>query len=158
MLTIERWHQMALDGACIPMRIPINGVSMAPLIRRNRDMVTIVPLREPPAVGDIVMFSDPRARQRYVLHRLWSVGEGQVQTWGDNCLGPDAPMAPDCLWGRATLIERGGRRIVPDARRGLRWARVWHRVIWLRGKVYGWVRPVWHRVKPWVKRARKNGS
>lgn len=110
------------------MRIPINGVSMYPLIRRNRDMVTIMPLDGPFRIGDIVMFSDPRVSKRYVLHRVWQMDEDRVLTWGDNCDGPDAWMSRDCVWGRAVLIERGPKQIYPDAKKGLRLAKFWHRM------------------------------
>ncbi len=130
-LTLPQWHQWALEGTAVPMRIQVHGNSMFPLIRIRRDYVTIHPLAEPPAVGDIVLFADPE-RNRYVLHRLWRVEGDRALTWGDNCPDPDGWMPLEALWGKAVLIERGGRLLRPDPRRGMRLARFWHRVggIW----------------------------
>ena len=151
-LTIDKWHELAMNGAPLPMRVPINGISMAPLIRRNRDMVTIMPLKEPPVVGDIVMFSDPRVEERYVLHRLWKVEGDRVLTWGDNCVGPDAPLTPDRLWGKAVLIERGKRVITPKPARGLRWARFRHPIVRVKQRLLRLVYALWRRVKPFVRK------
>jgi len=113
-LSIAQWHEYAAQGVNMPMRIPIRGVSMYPLIRLDRDMVTIMPLDAAPHVGDIVLFADPLVERRYVLHRLWAVSGTSVITWGDNCDGPDREMTMDCLWGKAVMIERGRCRIIPD--------------------------------------------
>ena len=124
-LTIPEWHAMAQSGTELPMRILIHGGSMYPLIRMDRDYVTIMPLKESIRVGDIVMFSDPQ-KERYVLHRVWRIEESRVLTWGDNCRHPDPWLPMDAIWGRAVLIERGKRRIVPHPVRGVWMARIWH--------------------------------
>ncbi len=130
-LSIPEWHDMAREGNVIPMRIPIHGGSMFPLVRMDRDFVTIMPLQERPRVGDIVLFVDSD-RGKYVLHRVWKAEENRVLTWGDNCDRPDGWMSWDAVWGKAVLIERGKREIHPEAVRGLRMAGIWHRV----GKLY----------------------
>ena len=124
-LSIDEWHKLALEGTELPMRIPINGVSMYPLIRRNRDPVTIMPAKDTIAVGDIVMFADP-SRKRYVLHRLWKFEGDRVLTWGDNCYCADGWMPRDRVWGIAVKIERGRKEIIPDRTRGMRHARCMH--------------------------------
>ena len=124
-LSVTEWHQMALDGTAPPMRIQLNGGSMAPLIRMNRDYVTIIPLEGNLEVGDIILFSDLE-NERYVVHRVWEIRDDIVLTWGDNCVGPDRRMHIDAVWGKAVLIERGRRKIHPDPKKGIRWARFWH--------------------------------
>ena len=57
-LSIPEWHRMAMEGAAPPVRILLNGGSMFPLIRWNRDYVTIAPLKEPPVIGDIVLIAE----------------------------------------------------------------------------------------------------
>lgn len=133
-LSIPEWHALALEGKELPVRILINGVSMFPLIRRNRDYVTIMPLRGEPAEGDIVMFLNPRREGGYVLHRVWKVRDGRVLTWGDNCKKPDGWLQLEDIWGKAVLIERGGKRIVPDPEKGLSLAKAWH----VLGREYRW--------------------
>ncbi len=116
---------MALEGSAPPVRIQLNGGSMFPLVRMNRDYVTIVPPERELVPGDIVLFSEANT-ERYVVHRVWEIHNGQVLTWGDNCLRPDGWFPREVIWGQVVLIERGKRRITPEPRKGLRWARFWH--------------------------------
>ena len=55
-VTVADWHELVKQGTVLPMHIPINGISMYPLIRRNRDYVTIEPMEGIPEIGDIVLF------------------------------------------------------------------------------------------------------
>ncbi len=132
-ITVPQWHAMAQEGMILPMRIPIHGNSMYPLVRMDRDMVTIMPVQERPQVGDIVLFAD-EPRKRYVLHRLWKAEEDRALTWGDNCDRPDGWMPWDAIWGKAVLIERGRLNIKPAPKKGLCWAKAWHRM----RKPYRW--------------------
>ena len=118
---------MAMNGEVLPVRIMLNGGSMHPLIRWNRDYVTVVPLQKEPLIGDIVLFSD-RNMERYVVHRVWEVKDGRVLTWGDNCPAPDGWIPLEAVWGKIELIERGKRKIHPEPKKGLRWARCWRTV------------------------------
>ncbi|MBR3019137.1 MAG: hypothetical protein IKH57_19010 [Clostridia bacterium] len=152
-LTIPEWHAMAQAGAPIPMRIPIHGVSMYPLIRMDRDFVTIMPLEERPQIGDIVLFANLEKKQ-YVLHRVWQTQEDCVLTWGDNCDHPDGWMPWDVVWGKAVLVERGKWNITPDPKKGLILARVWHKL----GRIYRWCVPRVKRVKRWLNRMIKRGG
>ena len=115
---------MAVNGEAPPVRIMLNGGSMHPLIRWNRDYVTVVPLQNEPVAGDIVLFSDG-IPERYVVHRVWKVKDGKVLTWGDNCTAPDGWIPLEAVWGKIGLIERGKRTIHPEPKKGLRWVRCW---------------------------------
>lgn len=139
-LSLAQWHRLAGEGVCPPMRVQVIGISMIPLLRARRDYVTIVPVTEPPQRGDIMLFADPLREKRYVLHRVWQVGEDAVLFWGDNCARPDGWIPLSQVWGKAVLIERGKRRITPDPARGLRMARCWHVV----GKGWRFVRKAYH--------------
>lgn len=124
-LSISEWHQLAQNGNAPPVRIQLNGVSMFPLIRNQRDYVTVISLDKPLVIGDIVLLSEP-GTGRYVMHRVWDLKDGSVLTWGDNCDGPDGWFPLDAIWGKVILIERGKKRITPDVSKGIRWARFWH--------------------------------
>ena len=130
-LSIPEWHRMALEGNAPPVRIPLNGNSMFPLIRWGKDFVTIIPLDRELKIGDIVLIAEPNTG-RYVMHRVWEIRDSQVLTWGDNCWKPDAWFSTDKIWGRAILIERGHREIKPDPKKGMRWAKFWHKA----GRIY----------------------
>jgi len=134
-LSIEQWHQMALDGTAIPVRIPLMGASMYPLVRYNRDLVTIMPIGESIQTGDIVLFKDT-VRDLYVVHRVWKTEEGRILTWGDNCDAPDGWLPKEAILGKVVLIERGRREIRPDPHKGIYWAKFWH----LAGKGYRFYR------------------
>ena len=119
---------MALTGVMLPVRIMIGGSSMEPVIRCNKDYVNIIPASDNFSIGDIVLISDPR-KERYFLHRVWDIKQGQVLTWGDNCIGPDGWIPSEYVWGKVVSIERKGRKIVPDANKGIHWAKIWHHAV-----------------------------
>ena len=137
-LSIPEWHKLASTGSAPPVRIQLMGISMFPLVRYKKDYVTIIPIEDKPQRGDIVLFYDQK-RNLYVVHRVWEVKEDMVLTWGDNCYGPDGWLSADTIWGKAVLIERGKRRIVPNPNKGLKWAVFWHHA----GKIYH----LWERIK-----------
>lgn len=130
-LSIPEWHRMAQEGIMLPVRIPLTGWSMEPLIRMDIDFVTVMPLETKPQIGDIVLFMD-QDRKRYVMHRVWSLKDQEILTWGDNCLKPDEWLPINAVWGKAVQIERGKRKIETNPEKGMKWARFWHQA----GKIY----------------------
>lgn len=102
---IRQWHDLARTGAAPAVTIRLNGDSMRPLIRRGLDPVTILPLTGALRVGDVVLFQD--TAQRYVLHRVRRIQDGQVQTLGDNCLAPDPWIPAEQVLGLAVKLRRG---------------------------------------------------
>ena len=132
-LTIARWRELAQNGAPLPVTIPLDGTSMQPLIRRNRDLVTIVPLARDLLPGDIVLFEQPEGR--FVCHRVRRIDDSRVQTLGDNCWNPDVWMDRSQVLGLAVSVERGGRTIALDTDRSRALGRAWMashpaRMIW----------------------------
>ena len=154
---IPEWHAMALQGDAPPVRIPVHGNSMFPLIRMDRDYVTIQPLTDAPGIGDIVLFHDPK-RERYVVHRVWDIRDGRFLTWGDNCLGPDGWLPQERIWGKIILVERGKRQIKTNPKKGMLLARFWHPA----GKVYRRGRALaagaWRRAKRLLKHTAPKGK
>ena len=126
-ISIPEWHRLAAEGTAPPVRIQLNGGRMHPLIRWNRDYVTIVPLNTEPVAGDIVLFCPPETG-KYIVHRVWEVKDGKVLIWGDNCPTPDGWFSMDAVWGKVTLIERGRRTFIPDPQKGLRWVNAWRKI------------------------------
>ena len=122
-LSIAQWLELASDGASIPMTVPLDGVSMQPLIRRNRDLVTIVPLVREPLPGDVVLFE--QLPGRFVCHRIFRVDGTQVQTFGDGCWSPDAWMDRSKVLGLAVSVERGVCRIALDTDYSRALGRAW---------------------------------
>ena len=103
---------------------------MRPLIRRGRDRVTIVPLTRPLRRGDVVLFEFPPGR--YVVHRVYRLKDGRVQTLGDHCWNPD-PWLPDAaVLGQAVQAERGRLRLALDSAPARAWGRCWMTALPLR--------------------------
>ena len=127
------WHQMAMEGTAPPVRIVLMGNSMYPLVRYNKDYVTIAPWEGELTIGDIVLFIDQK-RNLNVVHRVWDIRDHMVLTWGDNCAHADGWIPSELIWGKVILIERGKRNIVPNPKRGIHWAKFWH----VAGKVFRW--------------------
>ena len=122
-ISIEAWCQLAREGAAPSVTILLEGSSMQPLIRRDQDPVTIVPLRRSPKIGDVVLFTT--GDDRFVVHRIWKMKPGQVRTFGDNCWYPD-PWIPDtCVLGQAICYSRNGRKIRLDTLAARNWGRFW---------------------------------
>ena len=153
-LSISDWHLLAQNGTKIPVRITLNGWSMEPLIRMDKDHVTVVPLDKMPTIGDIVMFEDQNMK-RYITHRVWDLNDQKVLTWGDNCLYPDGWLPLNCVLGKIVRIERGKRIILPNPVKGVRWGRFWHHA----GKIYrpcirgkNAIRCIFDKVRTWVEK------
>ena len=122
-VSIAQWHALAQRGTVLPMRIPLEGDSMRPLIRRGRDLLFFVPLTRPLRRGDVVLFEAPPGR--YVAHRVRQVKGGDVQTLGDHCWYPDPWMPSAAVLGMAATVERGGRRIPLDSPLARALGRAW---------------------------------
>ncbi len=142
-LTVEQWRELAQAGTHLPVTIPLDGVSMQPLIRRNRDLVTIVPLNRAPRRGDVVLFEYPAGR--YVCHRVRRVEGDTVQTLGDNCWNPDGWMSVTQVLGLAVSVRRGSRTIALDTDGSRAFGRVWMAILPLR--------TTWRRFRSLVGRA-----
>ena len=148
-LSVSMWHQMAMEGTAPPVRIVLMGNSMYPLIRYNRDFVTIVSCEGELKIGDIVLFIDKK-RSLNVVHRVWNIKDHMVLTWGDNCDHTDGWIPLDLIWGKVILIERGNRNIIPNPKRGIHWARFWH----LAGKGFRLCLNIKRKAVKWIQKWR----
>ena len=130
-----------------------HGVSMRPLIWGGRHCVTVVPLKDDPAPGDLVMFRELRGdREVEILHRVVEVrrtGDGCVYiTRGDNCVACEQ-VSRDRIIGRVTEVHRLSgfrpwyaiptRRFTVDDRAYRVYSRVWA-ATWQVRRVYYIVR------------------
>lgn len=122
-ISVAAWYALTKDGIDLPIRIQLYGHSMHPLIRYRQDQVTIRACSRPLRKGDIVLFQ--RSDNRYVVHRVQSLTDTAVQTIGDNCSAPDAPIAPEMVLGLVTHVHRGNRTLHVDTRRWRTLGRIW---------------------------------
>lgn len=130
-LSLEKWRELGKNGVSIPMKIPLHGSSMKPLIRPEKDLVTVMPLVREPLVGDIVLFRKRNGKN--IAHRVCRVFPDGIQTCGDNCFIPDAPRKRDDVFGLIVSMERNGKthQLDTDQQRayGIRWLK-YGRPLW----------------------------
>ncbi len=84
------------------------GVSMLPLLRQGRDLLTV--RRKGPercAVGDVVLYRGGPGR--YVLHRVIQVRPEDYVILGDNCAAREYGITDRDIIGVMTGYVRGGR-------------------------------------------------
>lgn len=122
-ISIPAWLALAQTGGAPPVTIRLDGDSMRPLIRKNRDAVTICPLTRPLKKGDVVLFRS--ADGRYVVHRVWKVRRQRVQTLGDNCWQADPWIPVGQVLGQAVRVRRDGSSIRLEGRTARAWGRMW---------------------------------
>ena len=121
---VEEGHQVSLL---------IAGSSMAPFLIHHRDTVYFKKPDRELKVGDIVFYR--RANGRYVMHRIrwirqdgyYMIGDGQTQTEG--------PLKREQIFGLITAVKRKDKLIRPGDFWWEFFARVWLRIIPLRGAV-----------------------
>lgn len=131
-ISMEQWCALSKTGTAPAVTTRLYGDSMRPLIRREKDEVTIRPLCRKLKCGDIVLFRGGYGR--YVVHRVWKLQEQQVQTLGDNCWEPDPWMTYDHVLGLAVCMKRNGHVIRLDHAMARSVGRVWMALRPLRNK------------------------
>lgn len=124
---------LARDGM---LTYRIRGMSMEPMLRQDRDLVTIRAARpgERFVVNDIVLYLRDGDR-KHTLHRIVGVGEDGYTILGDNCVNYERGIPFDDVLGVLVSFVRDSRPCsVEDAeylayvRRLRRWERV--RIVW----------------------------
>ena len=153
---VEKWRELGDKGIVIPMKIPLHGDSMMPLIRPEKDIVTIMPLTRAPMVGDIVLFR--RSDGKNIVHRVYRVFPNGIQTWGDNCQRADAPRKRNDVYGLIVSVEKDGNtyQLDTDKQRayGVGWMK-YGRPAWLivqriksaAGRIIRRVYPDFHKIE-----------
>lgn len=138
-IPIDEWCALNFDDTHINVKIQISGRSMQPLIRRNKDFVTIQPMTRKIIEGDIVLFKNVDGR--YIIHRVKQIYSDGIQTMGDNLMNPDAKIPKEAVLGYVTHIHRGRITIFVDTPMWRRLGRFWLSIIPLRKTVRFIFRP-----------------
>ena len=136
-ISIEEWCGLAEEGAAPPVEITLAGTSMQPLIRKDKDLITIEPVLSPEAgpltVGDIVLFR--KMDGTFVVHRVYRIEGDRVTTLGDNCEKPDVPVNRAEILGKVVRIRRGNRQLDTDSASMKRYGRICMNLLPIRKKV-----------------------
>ncbi|MBR4500351.1 MAG: S26 family signal peptidase [Clostridia bacterium] len=89
----------------------ISGVSMLPMLRQEKDLVT---LRRYDGKGlkkyDVAMY-DRGGPRRYVLHRVVEVGDGSYTFLGDNCITKERNISESAIVAVLDSFTREGKQI-----------------------------------------------
>ncbi len=117
-----------------------HGISMLPLIRQDRDSVTVSALKDTPKVGDVIFYRRPDGQ--FVLHRIVGRESDGFVLCGDNQQELERGVGEDWIIGIATSVCRGGKDLPFDScgyklytRIGLPMWRYWLRTRTVLGKV-----------------------
>lgn len=111
-ISVEDWLSLSESDINVPVQVTLSGVSMEPLIRKGKDVVTLLPVSRPLKKGDVVIFK--RQDGAYVCHRVFRIGNGVVQTMGDNCVNLDFPVSTGNVYALAARVQRGNKIINLD--------------------------------------------
>ena len=121
---VEEGHQVSLL---------ISGSSMAPFLAHHRDTVYFKKPDRELKVGDIVFYR--RANGKYVMHRIrWIRKEGYYMI-GDAQTQTEGPLKREQIFGLITAVKRKEKLIRPGDFWWEFFARVWLRIIPLRGLI-----------------------
>ncbi len=89
----------------------ISGVSMLPMLRQEKDLVT---LRRYDGKGlkkyDVAMY-DRGGPRRYVLHRVVEVGDGCYTFLGDNCITKEKNIPESAIVAVLDSFTREGKQV-----------------------------------------------
>lgn len=110
------------------VKITLVGTSMQPTLCQG-DVLTLEPLQNDPAVGDVVLF---RYRGQHLLHRVVDINDGVYTTRGDNCVYEEKCRRDDIV-ARLADVEKHNRlkhfAIRWLGRKGRRQLRPWYFVV-----------------------------
>lgn len=87
----------------------VKGMSMFPLLRDQRDSVTLEKITKDPKRKDIILYK--RDNGQFVLHRIIKVKDGIYTLVGDNQHVLEYPIRRDQILGVVTSIIRKGKTI-----------------------------------------------
>ena len=107
-----------------------SGTSMLPMLRPNRDAVTLSPLPK----GRLKKYDLPLYRRdngRYVLHRIVGVGETYT-CLGDNHVGRERGIRDDQMIALVTSFRRNGKEISVNATSYRLYCRFWYATVIVR--------------------------
>ncbi len=106
------------------------GVSMRPMLKQNRDLVTIRPVS-----GRLKKYDVPLYRKQgggYLLHRIIAVTENGYVIRGDNTYKKELDVTDNDIVGVLTAFKRKGKDYTVESKGYRLYARVWNFIYPLR--------------------------
>lgn len=124
------------QGKEVSMRIA--GNSMAPFLVHERDWISFRRPERPLRRGDMVFYE--RENGQFVMHRIYRIRGGGYFLLGDAQRMVEGPIRREQIFAIVTKVRRKGRWIEPGDFWWEFFARVWIRLVPLRGalcRIYG---------------------
>ena len=121
---VEEGHQVSLL---------ISGSSMSPFLIHHRDTFYFQKPDRQLRVGDMVFYR--RRNGKYVMHRICKIKPEGFYMVGDAQNEIEGPLQREQIFGLVTAVNRKGRLLQPGDFWWEFFARVWPRIIPLRGIV-----------------------
>lgn len=121
---VEEGHQVSLL---------ISGSSMSPFLIHHRDTIFFKKPDRQLRVGDMVFYR--RSSGKYVMHRICKIKPEGFYMVGDAQKEIEGPLNREQIFGLVTAVKRKGRLIQPGDFWWEFFARVWLRIIPLRGLI-----------------------
>lgn len=121
---VEEGHQVSLL---------ISGSSMSPFLIHHRDTIYFKKPDRELKVGDMVFYR--RSNGKYVMHRIRRIRPEGFYMIGDAQTKIEGPLQREQIFGLVTAVERKGKLIRPGDFWWDFFARVWLRIIPLRGLI-----------------------
>lgn len=109
------------------------GVSMRPLFKQNRDLVTVRPVTRELKKYDVPLYRRNNG-SGYMLHRIIGFGDGCYIIRGDNTFVKEY-ITPDRIVGVLTEFKRKGKNVSVESKGYKLYSRVWNflyplRLLW----------------------------
>lgn len=96
-------------GKGASFRFKASGWSMSPFIR-DGDILTLIPVKSGPSIGDVVAFINP-ANGKLIVHRLIGKRNGLYTFKGDNLKEIDGTMPYESILGKVSGVERRNKKV-----------------------------------------------
>ena len=106
------------------------GVSMLPLLRQRRDIITIEKKQGRCKKYDVALYKRPNGS--YVLHRVVEVREKDYVILGDNCVNKEYGITDENILGVMTSFVRDGREYSVNNPLYLFYSKLWYAIYPLR--------------------------
>ena len=108
------------------IRFRVKGHSMFPLLRNNKDEVTLSPLNRQPEINDIVLF---RYHGKHILHRIIAIDGNTYTIQGDGIYLSCEKCTSQDIIGIVTQIHKNGKMAIgATSKRSLFYNFCWQRL------------------------------
>lgn len=132
-------EQQLKDGQ--PVVVRTKGISMQPLLYQGQSHVILAPVKQEPAIGELVLYRTPE--NVYILHRIVDKTDRCYITRGDHCISHEE-VPKEWVIGVVVEIYRSGKSFSTSALPYRLYTFIWLRIypVW---RIYLLFRQKWQQ-------------